>query len=187
MEHVNMGVLLLGIVIFFARIIDVSISTIRTISIVHGRTKIAFFLGLIEVSMWLVVLTTVIDQIRQQPLLAVFYALGFSTGNVVGIHLERRIALGQIILRVITPRGGMIAERLWDAGYAVTTFDGEGRSGPVVELYAVCKRKDLDCMLDIVKSIEPDAFYTTVPAGNVSKIYRPMMDRPGIWGTLKKK
>jgi uncharacterized protein YebE (UPF0316 family) len=98
--------ILLGVVIFLARVTDVSMGTMRTISIVQGRTKIAFLLGFVEVSMWLVIISTVIHRISEQPILGVFYALGFSTGNVVGIILEKRIAFGHIILRIINTESG---------------------------------------------------------------------------------
>ena len=122
--------LLLGLIIFLARVTDVSMGTMRTISIVQGRTKIAFLLGFIEVSMWLVIISTVIHRIAEGPILGVFYALGFSTGNVVGIILEKRIAFGHIILRIISTQSGKeIAKEIRHTGHAVTTFQGEGLSG----------------------------------------------------------
>jgi hypothetical protein len=106
LQGFDLATILLGIVIFLARVTDVSMGTMRTISIVQGRTRIAFLLGFIEVSMWLVIISTVIHRITQQPVLGVFYALGFSTGNVVGIILEKRLAFGHIILRIISTKSG---------------------------------------------------------------------------------
>jgi len=180
--------LMLGILIFFSRITDVTMGTMRTISIVQGRTKLAFLLGFLEVSMWLVVISAVIHRIMEKPILGVFYALGFSTGNVVGILLERRIAFGHMVLRIVTPRAGRsMAERVRDAGFGVTTFQGEGLSGPVTMLYVVCRRRDLHKVIQIAKSIEPDAFYITEQAGSVSKIYRPFMSPPTGWRAIFKK
>jgi len=144
-------------------------------------------LGLVEVSVWLIVLTAVIDKIQQEPWLGLFYALGFSAGNVVGIHLERHLALGQVILRVVSAQGKAIAEKLRAADFAVTIFSGEGKSGPMVMVYTVCERKNIEKALRIVKEIEPEAFYTTVAAGNVSKIYRPSADQGDLWDRLKRK
>src|SRR4030042_189954 len=151
--------LLLGVVIFLARVADVSMGTMRTISIVQGRTKIAFLLGFIEVSVWLVIISTVIHSIAEKPILGVFYALGFSTGNVVGILLEKRIAFGHIILRIISTKSGKeIGEKLRQTGHAVTAFQGEGLSGPVTMLYVVCLRKEQNDIVQMVRSVEPDAF-----------------------------
>jgi uncharacterized protein YebE (UPF0316 family) len=181
--------LLLGVVIFLARVADVSMGTMRTISIVQGRTRIAFLLGFIEVSVWLVIISTVIHSIAEKPILGVFYALGFSTGNVVGILLEKRIAFGHIILRIISTKSGKeIGEKLRQTGHAVTAFQGEGLSGPVTMLYVVCLRKEQNDVVQIVKSIEPDAFFTVDQAGSVSKIYRPFCpQQPTGWRAIFKK
>jgi uncharacterized protein YebE (UPF0316 family) len=186
---VDAGTILLGTIVFFARVGDVSLATVRTISIVHGRTKTAFALGFVEVSIWLMVAAKVLQEVYARPILAVFYALGFSTGNVVGILLERRLAFGHTALRVITSeKGDIIAERLRAAGYAVTTFLGEGMSGTVCMLYMVFPRKQLEEVLAIVKRISPDAFYITEQAGQVSRIYRPTLQSPTTgWRAIVKR
>jgi len=89
-----MDIWLLGIFVFIARIVDVSVGTLRTISIVQGRTKLSFFLAFIETSVWLVVLSAVLPKVMETPLLGLFYAFGFATGNVVGILVEKRLAMG---------------------------------------------------------------------------------------------
>jgi len=99
-----MNIWLLGSLIFLARIIDVSVGTLRTISIIQGRTKVAFFLAFIETSVWLIVLSEVLPKVVAEPLLGVFYAFGFATGNVVGILVEKRLAMGYINFRVITTK-----------------------------------------------------------------------------------
>ncbi len=180
--------LLMGVAIFLARIVDVSMGTIRTIAIVQGRTTAAFFLGFFEVSMWLVVVATVVGKVMDQPILGVFYALGFSTGNVIGIKIERRIAFGYTVLRVISQKKGHhMAEEIRQAGYPVTTFEGEGKSGPVTELYVVCRRKDLRTLLSLVTKIDSQAFYITEQAGGVSKIPRPFMSPRTGWRAIMKK
>jgi uncharacterized protein YebE (UPF0316 family) len=178
----------IGALIFFARIVDVSLGTLRTISIVHGRTWMSFWLGFIEIVIWLTVISTVIHTIKDKPLLGLFYALGYATGNMVGIQIERMLALGCIILRVISRQNSQeMVKQVREANFAVTTFRGEGRSGPVLELYIVCRRKDLSKVLEIVKGIEPDAFYITEQIGSVSKIYRPIMQPLTGWRAILKK
>ena len=183
----DLTTILTGVLIFFARIIDVSMGTLRTISIVQGRTRISFFLGFVEVSMWLVVISTVIQKITQKPILGLFYALGFSTGNVIGILLERRLAYGQSVLRIFSPQEGpKIADMLREAGYPVTIFQGEGGSGPVSMLYLAYARKDLKRILSKIKEIQPDTFYTVDLAGSVSKVYRPFSDTQSRWKSILK-
>ncbi|MEW6379564.1 MAG: DUF5698 domain-containing protein [bacterium] len=166
----GIGTLLTGILIFLARIVDVSLGTVRTISIVQGRVETAFLLGFVEVSVWLAVIASVMDRVKEKPILGVFYALGFSTGNAVGILLEDRVSFGHIVLRIISPqRSREMAEQIRGLGHAVTTFQGEGASGPVTELYVMCRKSDLKRIVALVKCIEPDAFYTTEKAGVAGK------------------
>ncbi len=177
-----------GTLIFLARVIDVALGTLRTISIVHGRTKAAFLLGFVEISLWLAVITTVVTKVMDTPVLGVFYALGFATGNVVGILLERRMAGGPIVLRVILPRNGRgLAEKIRAAGYPVTTFAGEDESGPVTEAYVFCRRRDLKGLVSQIRGLEPEAFYITEQAGRVNKITRPTLQRPTDWRAIFKK
>ncbi len=184
----DLTTLITGIGIFFARVTDVSMGTMRTISIVQGRTKTAFCLGFVEVSLWLLVITTVVNQIASKPVLGIFYAVGFSTGNVVGILLERRLAFGHIIMRIITVCNGReMAEALRREGFGVTLFQGEGMTGPVTELFMVCERRNLKKIVSIMKTCEEDSFYITEPAGNVSKLYRPLMQQPTGWRSIVKK
>ncbi len=166
----DVGTCLTGIIIFFARIADVSVGTIRLLAIVSGRTFLAFLLGFIEISLWLIIIAKVLNEISQKPLLGVFFALGFSAGNAVGIVLDKRIALGHIVLKVFTRNDGeKIAERIRQTGSLVTTFYGEGEFGVVTELYMVCKKRELKWVIQLVKTFDPEAFYLTEPVLSVSK------------------
>jgi len=114
--------------------------------------------------------------------------LGFSTGNVVGILVERRLAFGHVALRIISLKHGIeMARDIRKAGYPVTTFTGEGKSGPVMELYIVVKRKKLREILDILKTIEPEAFYMTEQAGMVRDVIHPFPRQPTGWRAVLKK
>jgi uncharacterized protein YebE (UPF0316 family) len=182
------GILITGLLIMLLRITDVTAGTLRTISIVNGRTGMAFLLGFLEIGLWLVVISTVLSKIMSHPVLGLFHALGFALGNVIGIKLEKFLALGHILLRVISCcEGRKMAARIRDAGYAVTTFQGEGRSGPVLKLHVVCRRRDLRALMNIVREVEPDAFYITEQIGSVSKVYRPIMQPATGWRAIMKK
>jgi len=69
----------------------------------------------------------------------------------------------------------------------VTTFDGEGKSGPVQELYIVCRRRDLRKLLKSVLTLDPEAFYVTEQAGAVSNVCRPIMQPVTGWRAVFKK
>ncbi len=180
--------LLLGLLVFLARVGDVSLGTLRTLVIVQGRTRLSFVLGFIEVSMWLVVIAAVLDKVSHQPLLGVFYALGFATGNIIGIKIEQRIALGDVVLRVICAACGVaLADRIRRAGFGVTTFEGEGLHGAVTMLFVVCRRRDLKPILRLVDDVAPDAFYTTEPVGNVLRLNRPGERNTTGWRAVLKR
>ena len=181
-------ILLTGMLVFVARICDVSIGTIRTIVTVQGRTAIAFTLAIFEISIWVTVVSTVINQIKDQPLLVVFYAFGYATGNVVGIMVERKLAFGTMILRIITRRAGAeIAAHLRDKGQPVTIFRGEGMRGPVSELYIACRRRDLKWILPEVQRIDPRLFYVIEQARDMSKVLKPVYSPLGGWRSTDKR
>jgi uncharacterized protein YebE (UPF0316 family) len=183
-----MNIWLLGILVFLARVVDVSVGTLRTISIIQGRSKVAFVLAFIETTVWLLVLSAVLPQVMNSPILGVFYAFGFATGNVVGIMVEKRLAMGYTNFRVITTRFAKeITNSLRDKGFAVTNFEGQGKDGKVTEIYVVSDRKNLPALVKIVKEIEPDAFYIAEQAGVVSKIRRPTMVPATGWRGIQKK
>jgi uncharacterized protein YebE (UPF0316 family) len=180
----------LALVVFFSRVFDVSIGTIRMIATVQGRIFMAFVLGLFEVTIWLIVIATVVNTVLARPWLLIFYALGFSTGNVVGIILERRLALGHAVLRVIT---GKNAEKIKNAltvgGFRVTQFEGVGALGPVSELQIVCERKLLTRALQLVQSIDPEVFYLCETPTRVRRFGNQMAgpDASLVGGIIKRK
>lgn len=180
--------LITGVLVFFARVVDVTLGTLRTISTVQGRTRRAFLLGLVEISMWLVVISAVLGAIATKPILGIFYALGFSTGNAVGILVERRLALGRSAVRVIsTTHGREIAERLRGLGLRVTVLPGEDQDGPVSLLFIVCDRRQVPLVLGVLREIEPDAFYTVDMVGPTGRTMRPMMQPSTGWRALIKR
>jgi len=181
-------VLLTGVLVFLARICDVSIGTIRTIVTVQGRTAIAFILAIFEITIWVTVAGTVINQIKDRPLLVIFYAFGYATGNVVGIMVERKLAFGTTILRIITRTAGHeIADHLRKKGQPVTIFNGEGMRGPVHELYIACRRRDLKWMLPEVRQIDPKLFYVIEQARDMSKVLKPVYSPLGGWRSADKR
>ena len=181
-------ILLTGLFIFFARICDVSIGTVRTIVTVQGRTTLAFCLAVVEISIWVLVASTVISQVREQPIWVLFYAFGYATGNVIGIKVEKKLAFGLIILKVLTRRYGKeIAGTLREKGQPVTVFIGEGMHGPISELYIACRRRDLKWILAEVKKIDGKAFYVIEQARDISKVRRPVSTPLGGWRAVDKR
>lgn len=184
----DFNIITTGILIFFARICDVAIGTIRTIMTVQGRTVISFVLALFEITIWVLVAGTVINQINEKPIFIFFYAFGYATGNVVGIIVEKKIAFGIIILKLLSRDTGQeIADYLRSKGQAVTVFIGQGMKGPVSELYIVCRRRDLKWILPEVKKIDAHVFYIIEQARDISRMLRPLHTPLGGWRSIFKK
>jgi len=183
-----MSILLTGLLVFLARVIDVTLGTLRTLSIVNGMMKTAFVLGFIEISLWLVVISKVMADIYESPVLGVFYSLGFATGSAVGIMIEKRIAFGHVVLRVIIPFSEKeVAQTVRDSGHALTTFDGEGMKGPITELCIACQKDEIGKILAIIKTEVPEPFYITEQAASMSRLYRPTLQDPTGWRAILKK
>jgi uncharacterized protein YebE (UPF0316 family) len=186
---VNTAVIITGSLVFIARVLDVALGTMRTISIIQGRTVLAFFLGFIEISIWISVISTVINQVQTNPVFGVFYALGFATGNVVGIMIERRIAMGSIVIKIIArDSADLLADRIRTMGFPVTEFKGTGMTGIVTELYIVCPRREFRAIMKQVQLIDPDIFFITEPVGTLGSGKIPSVMESSKWkGIFKKK
>ncbi len=185
---IEQHIIITGIFVFFARICDVSIGTVRTILTVQGRTLIAFVLALFEITIWVLVASTVINQLKDKPVLIVFYAFGYATGNVVGILVEKKLAFGIIILKIITRTAGQeIADYLRGRGQPVTVFIGEGMKGPVSELYIACRRRDLKWILPEVQKLDEKLFYIIEQARDISKTLKPVYTPLGGWRATDKR
>jgi uncharacterized protein YebE (UPF0316 family) len=156
---------LLAPLVFVLRICDVTLGTVRTVSIVKGRVGLSVILGFFEVSIWITAVAQVIARLDEAWYLGFAYAAGFAAGNGIGILVERRLALGTSVVRILSHRrGDAIAKELRSRGHAVTTFSGEGFGGDVTLVYAVAPRRYAREMIADARSIDPDALYVTEPA-----------------------
>lgn len=184
----HLPILALAPAIFFCRVLDVSIGTLRTISVVQGRTRLAVALGFFEVLLWVAAVSQVMARLDDSPLLLVAYAGGFATGNAIGIALDRRLALGNIVVRLITHGDGpAMAEALRAHGQAVTTFEGLGRDGPVSMLWVVCARRAMQAVIDTARQQDPEVFFASEPVAATRTGAIPIPQDTGWRAILKKK
>jgi len=146
--------------IFFARILDVSIGTLRIVLVSQGRRMYASVLGCTEVFIWLVTISRIHKNLEGWTSY-VAYSAGFATGTYVGMTIERRLTERKAIVRVVAP-GGVepLARKHVQEGYRVTRIPGHGAMGPVELVFSVVHRKKLSDFLAIVKTFNPDSFYS---------------------------
>lgn len=171
-------VLVLGLLIFLAEVAVLTLGTVRTMVTVLGESKAAFFLGCLEMLLWIFGTSAVLLKVGEEPFLGVCYAVGFASGNVVGIMAEKKLALGNVVVRIISAwKGTDIAQAVRDMGFAITTVAGEGSEGAVTVQFVVCKRRDMKHVLTIARAIDPDLFYTFETAGGVSAVCSPTGSR----------
>ncbi len=151
---------ILPILIFLARVIDVSIGTLRIVFIARGKKAIAPLLGFIEIIIWLLAIGEIFKNLNNMACYLA-YATGFAGGNFVGIWLEGKLALGTQVLRIITRRDATnLIETLKSKGYGVTVVDGMGSEGPVKIIFTIIKRKDFPVVVKLIKKFNPKAFYS---------------------------
>ena len=151
---------LYAFMIMLLRICDMSLDTIRVLFVVRGKKLLVFLLGFFQSVIFVLAISSVLT--RMDNILNVLgYALGFATGNVVGMLIENRLAIGHILVTIISStRGASIAERLRAGGFAITEISGRGKDGTVFELHASVNRKDVDTVETIVLETDPQAFVT---------------------------
>jgi len=150
---------LLPLIIFSTRICDVTLDTLRIIYVSRGLKILAAAIGFFEVLIWLFAITQIFKNLTN-PIYYVAYAGGFAMGNFIGILIEERMAIGTVFIRIITHQDtAELIELLKRDSYGVTQVDAHGAQGPVKIIFTIVKRKDIEHVLEIVRSCNPQAFY----------------------------
>lgn len=150
------------ILILVAKIFEVSMATIRIVLITKGERKIGAFIAFFEVSLWVILVSTVLDNIMGDPLKIVAYAAGFSIGNYLGSLIEEKIGIGLSEMQIIVQeeRGLLIANLIREKGYAVTAIQGEGRKSKRHVLLMYIPRNRIKCIASLVEEAESTAVIT---------------------------
>ena len=175
------------LLIFLARVVDVSIGTMRVIFLTRGRKYLAGAMGFFESFVWIVAVSQVMHNLTNW-LTYLAFSLGFACGNLVGIMIEERIALGNLIIRIITRREATeLVQALRSEGYAVTAVNAEGGTGPVKVLFNILSRKKLPHVIELIKRYNPNAFYTIEDLRFVKDRTAPVLpSRGGFFGLFRK-
>lgn len=158
------------IFIFIAKVIEVSLTTLRMVFINRGEKLYASTIGFVEVIIWLKVASVVLVGINDYPARMLVYALGFSCGSFVGLKIEEKIGLGYSNVQIITNEedGAPLAASIREMGRAVTIIQGEGRDSNRVILSTYVKRKDKDKILSKVKEMKTQGVVTV---SETQKVY----------------
>lgn len=159
-----MEVFLSALMIMCMRVVDVTLSTIRTLMVVQGRKYYAGILGFIEVTIWVLAIRHIMMHIDNLWNI-LGYSTGFGLGNIIGITLEQKFGLGYLQIYIISlHHSDEIANELRKNKFGVTILPGEGGSGGQAILVSIIARKRKKEFLEIVEKIDPKAFITIQPA-----------------------
>lgn len=151
----------LPILIFCARIADVSLGTLRITMVSRGYKWQSALLGFFEVLIWVIVVAQLLKNLNHW-VNYVAYAAGFSAGTFIGLYIEDKMKVGTVLIRIITlDKSDELIEALKEAGVAITSVDAKGGFNDVKVIFTVLKRKKLNKVYDIVKEIDPEAFFST--------------------------
>jgi uncharacterized protein YebE (UPF0316 family) len=148
------------VLIFLARICDVSIGTMRIIFVSKGKRNIAPILGFFEVLIWITAISKIMENLDHY-INFIAYAAGFATGNLVGMIIEERLAMGILMIRVFAnERGNELVQSLSRHGFGATVVEARGARENIHLIYSIIKRNELAHVLEIITSFNPNAFYT---------------------------
>jgi uncharacterized protein YebE (UPF0316 family) len=148
--------------IFAARVLDMSMATIRLLLLVRGKRFQAAVIGFFEVLIYILALNMVVNNLDNIFNLLV-YSLGFAAGNYVGSYVEEKMALGHATVQVIPKeKDEDMAAELRKLGYGVTVITGSGREGPRRILIITIKRKSLPELMRVIDELDRDSFVTVM-------------------------
>ena len=152
--------ILMPLLIFLARMSDVTLATLRNIFVSKGFKHIVPFIGFFEVLIWLLAARQVFGSLSN-PACFIAWAAGFSTGTYIGMRIDEYLALGMQVVRVITDqRYDSIVSAFRNHKHGITVVDAHGAVGPVKLIFTVVKRKNIPEVVRLINEFCPGAFYS---------------------------
>lgn len=151
---------LMPALIFLARICDQTIGTMRIIFVSKGKRNIAPILGFFEVLIWITAISKIMQNLDNY-INYVAYAAGFATGNLVGMIIEEKLAMGIQMVRVFAnERGQELVNLLNSQGYGATVVEAHGAREKVHLIYTIVHRNELNEVIEVIKEFNPGVFFT---------------------------
>ncbi|MFU0826494.1 MAG: UPF0316 protein SD1D_0135 [Lachnoclostridium sp.] len=157
----NLNRPLLYLIIFAAKVVELSISTIRLVYVNKGEGVKGAVLGFIEILIWLLVVCSVLNNITEDPFKIVAYAAGYSLGVYLGVLIESKVAIGLASVQVVVDAeyGNILADKMRDNAFGVTIIEGKGKNGSSKNLLFIqLKRKKIPFAIKLIKETIPNAY-----------------------------
>jgi len=166
--------IVLPLLIFAARILDVSLGTVRIVFVSRGLKYLAPLVGFFEVIIWLLAIRVIIQNLNNVACY-IAYGAGFAMGTFIGLQIEKKIAIGNSLIRVITQKDATeLIEHLREKNYGLTSIDAQGVKGKVHVIYIIIRRHDIENVAGIIREFNPQAFYTIEDIRLVSRGIFPL-------------
>ncbi len=181
--------LIMPLLIFLARILDMSLGTLRVVFISKGLKNLAPFVGFFEVLIWLTVVRQIITSMNNF-LWVIAYAAGFAAGTYLGIYFSEKIKIGEVLFRIITKKdSSRLVAKLRKEGFGVTISKSSERKNKATIIYLVVHVRDLKQVGEYIVKYNPTAFYTIEDVKKVSKGVFPRRPSPthNLFNPLKRK
>ena len=140
--------------IFFGKILEVSFGTLRIVLINRGERTVGSMIAILEISLWLVVASSVLIGFKTDFLKGIVYALAFACGNYIGSWLDELLAFGLSSMQVVLPDMASAREAeacLREKGFGITTLDVHGRDDDRSMLIMTMQRKRLPQAIAILE------------------------------------
>jgi uncharacterized protein YebE (UPF0316 family) len=165
----NQNIWLVALFIFLVRVLNMAVDTVRMLTVVRGMRTITWVLGVLQTALFVLALGSVMNDLNN-PIKIIAYSVGFATGNVIGMMIEKRLAFGFVNMTIISSlRGQELANKLRNLGHAVTEIPARGKDGSVEILECSLQRKHATEVQKTVLESDPDAFITS---RDIQRIWR---------------
>lgn len=162
---------LIPLLIFFARVTDVSLGTLRMAAIAQGLRKRAALFGFFEILIWIVAISYVLQNLTHM-INYLAYAGGYATGNYLGLWIEEKMASGLIKVTIITSKDAkMLIDNLKSRKFGITSVSAMGSRGNVRLVITIIPRKKYPQLQKIINEFNPKAFVEVQAIKQASRIY----------------
>jgi len=171
MDSVWWSWVLLPLLIFFARIVAQTVGTLRLLFASKGFKCSSSIFGFLEVILWLLAIAQIMKHLYN-PLCYIAYGAGFSMGNYIGILVEEKLSIGNLLVRIVPQKNSdELVRSLSDHRFGVTTVDGMGIKGPVKIIFTIIRREDISRVISLINCHNPHAFYAVEEIKSVKEGY----------------
>lgn len=150
-----MSLLLTCIKIFFARILDVSLNTIRTTFVIKGKTFIVALIAFIEITIWLLVARTAIN-VELNLWIVISYSGGYTMGTILGTTFINKFVKTNMELIVISTKIKN-TKKIKDKNFGVSILNKDKNK---TILLIETSKKRLDELTTLLKKLDDEAFIT---------------------------